>query len=359
MKKKIINIVGIVFLGLAAVLTYAYFQYNTFLKQPIVVTADNSIFSVKPGSNLAQVATQLESKGIIQDSRWFELYGRVSGKAHQLKAGEYKLENGVLPDALLSKLTSGQTIQYQLTILEGKTYKDIMAAVKQHPQLKQTLTDGDYVNIMAKVGGAAGMSPEGWFLPDTYNFPRNTTDLEFLQRSYKAMQTYLQKAWEKREPTTVLRTPYDALILASIVEKETGLPEERPLVARVFLNRLERGMLLQTDPSVIYGMGDKYTGNIRKTDLQTDTPYNTYTRKGLTPTPIATPSKAAIDAVLHPSNSKVIYFVATTPGGASKFSETLDEHNRAVHQYILNRNKAATPVTPVAAPAANPAAAQP
>jgi UPF0755 protein len=154
------------------------------------------------------------------------------------------------------------------------------------------------------------------------------------------MQDYLDKAWAMRVPHPKITTPYEALILASIVEKETGLPEERPLIARVFLNRLEKGMLLQTDPTVIYGIGDKYDGNIRKVDLQTDTPYNTYTRTGLPPTPIATPSKAAIDAVMHPVDSKALYFVATTPGGVSQFSETLDEHNRAVQQYIVNRKKA-------------------
>jgi UPF0755 protein len=314
-----------------------WYQYNTFLQTPVTVTAENGIFEVKPGSNIRQVADQLQAKGIVEYGLLFFIHARISDQAHKLKAGEYKLETGMKPDDVLKKLISGQTLQYPLGIIEGKTFKDIIASIRNHPYLQQTLSDEDYPNIMQKLGASAGMQAEGWFLPDTYNFPRKTTDLEFLQRSYKAMQTYLQKAWEGREANPYIKTPYEALILASIVEKETGLPEERPLIARVFLNRLERGMMLQTDPTVIYGMGDKYDGNIRKTDLQTDTPYNTYTRTGLPPTPIATPGKAAIDAVMHPAQGNVLYFVATAPGAASQFSATLEEHNRAVQQYLLNR----------------------
>lgn len=317
-----------------------WYQYTTFLETPVTVTAANEIFEVKAGSNARQVAGQLQAQGVVQHSLLFLVHARITEMSDKLKAGEYKLEAGMKPEDVLKKLVSGQTLQYQLGIIDGKTFKDIFASVRSHPTLVQTLTDADYANIMPKLGAQAGMSPEGWFFPDTYNFPRKGTDLEFLQRSYKAMQTYLQKAWDRREPTPYIKTPYDALILASIVEKETGLPEERPLIARVFLNRLAKGMMLQTDPTVIYGIGDKYDGNIRKTDLTTDTPYNTYTRTGLPPTPIATPSKAAIDAVMHPASSDVLYFVATAPGAVSHFSTTLDEHNRAVRQYILNRNKA-------------------
>jgi UPF0755 protein len=317
-----------------------WYQYTTFLETPVTVTAANEIFEVKAGSNARQVAGQLQAQGVVQQSLLFLVHARITEMSDKLKAGEYKLEAGMKPDDVLKKLVSGQTLQYQLGIIDGKTFKDIMSSVRSHPTLVQTLADADYANIMPKLGAQAGMSPEGWFFPDTYNFPRKSTDLEFLQRSYKAMQTYLQKAWDGREPTPYIKTPYDALILASIVEKETGLPEERPLIARVFLNRLAKGMMLQTDPTVIYGIGDKYDGNIRKTDLTTDTPYNTYTRTGLPPTPIATPSKAAIDAVMHPASSDVLYFVATAPGAASHFSATLDEHNRAVQQYILNRDKA-------------------
>lgn len=325
---------------------FGWQYYNTFLQTPLTVTADNAVFEVKSGATIRQVARQLQEKGIISNDLLFVAHARLTDRATKLKAGEYQLEAGMQPDDLLQKLVSGQVLQYSLTLVEGKTFKELLQQIRQHPQLVQTLTDADLPNIMEKLGGEAGMSPEGWFLPDTYHFPRKTTDVEFLKRSYQAMQSYLQQAWEKRTPHPKITTPYQALTLASIVEKETGLPEERPLVARVFYNRLEQGMLLQTDPTVIYGMGDKYDGNIRKSDLQTDTPYNTYTRTGLTPTPIAMPGKAAIDAVMHPAESKALYFVATTPGGASHFSETLDEHNRAVQRYILNRNKAASEAKP-------------
>ena len=338
--KLLFKLLGILFIAAVVIIgSVLWYQYDSFLKTPITVPADNTTIEIKPGSNIRQVANQLEAKHIIPDGLLFFAHARLQGAAHKIKAGEYELEVGMKPDDLLKKFVSGQVVQYPLSIIEGKRFKEIVADIHNHPTIETTLSDADLQNIMPKLGEAAGMQPEGWFLPDTYHFPRKTTDLEFLQRSHKAMQDYLTKAWEGRVPHPKITTPHQALILASIVEKETGLPEERPLVARVFLNRLEKGMLLQTDPTVIYGIGDKYDGNIRKTDLQTDTPYNTYTRAGLTPTPIATPSKAAIDAVMHPVASNALYFVATTPGGASQFSETLDQHNRAVQQYILNRKK--------------------
>lgn len=340
--KLIFKLLG--FLLVTAVVTVSFLlwqQYDEFLRTPVNVTADNAVFEVKPGSNIRQVASQLQANKLISHDLLFFAHARLSDAANKLKAGEYQLEAGMKPDDVLKKITSGQVLQYQLGIIEGKTFKDILADMRKHPNIQPTLSEADYQNLMQTLGAGQGMQPEGWFFPDTYNFPRKTTDLEFLQRSHQAMQTYLQQAWEKRVPNPHIKTPYEALILASIVEKETGLPEERPLVARVFLNRLEKGMMLQTDPTVIYGMGDKYDGNIRKTDLQTDTPYNTYTRTGLPPTPIATPSKAAIDAVMHPADSNALYFVATAPGAASHFSTTLDEHNRAVQQYILSRKKAA------------------
>lgn len=339
--KLLFKLLSLLFITAVATVGFLlWYQYDQFRETPVTIMPDNALFEIKPGSNIRQVADQLQAKKIIPHGLLFFAHARFTGKANQIKAGEYQLEPGMKPDDVLKKFTSGQVLQYQLGIIEGKTFKEILADIRKHPRIEQTLSEVDYPTLMQKLGAATGMQAEGWFLPDTYNFPRKTTDLEFLQRSYQSMQSYLEKAWAGREPHPKITTPYQALILASIVEKETGLPEERPLIARVFLNRLEKGMLLQTDPTVIYGMGDKYAGNIRKTDLQTDTPYNTYTRAGLPPTPIATPSKAAIDAVMHPVASKALYFVATAPGAASHFSETLDEHNRAVQQYILNRQKA-------------------
>ncbi|MGB3917323.1 endolytic transglycosylase MltG [Thiothrix litoralis] len=339
--KLLFKLFSILFLTAVIIIGFMlWYQYNTFLKTPLTVTPEHATFEIKPGSNIRQVSNQLEAKNIIPYGLLFFAHARLQGKAGQIKAGEYQLETGMKPDDLLKKFIAGQVIQYQMSIIEGKRFTDIVADIRKDPTIETTLSDADLQAIMSKLGAAAGMQPEGWFFPDTYHFPRKTTDLEFLQRSHKAMQDYLDKAWEGRVLNPTITTPYQALILASIVEKETGLPEERPLVARVFLNRLEKGMMLQTDPTVIYGIGDKYDGNIRKVDLQTDTPYNTYTRFGLPPTPIATPSKAAIDAVMHPVASNALYFVATTPGGASQFSETLDQHNQAVRQYILNRKKA-------------------
>jgi UPF0755 protein len=338
--KLLAKLFSVLFILVGASAAFLWYQYDQFRQTPLNITPETTHFEIKPGSTIRQVANQLEANKLLPYGLLFVAHARLEGKADQIKAGEYQLEAGMKPDDLLKKFISGQVLQYQLGIIEGKRFKDIVADMRKHPNIEQTLTDTDLQNIMPKLGAVAGMQPEGWFWPDKYNFPRKTTDLEFLQRSHKTMQDYLDKAWAMRVPHPKITTPYEALILASIVEKETGLPEERPLIARVFLNRLEKGMLLQTDPTVIYGIGDKYDGNIRKADLQTDTPYNTYTRTGLPPTPIATPSKAAIDAVMHPVDSKALYFVATTPGGVSQFSETLDEHNRAVQQYIVNRKKA-------------------
>jgi len=238
--------------------------------------------------------------------------------------------------AILDRFVSGKTLSYNSRIIEGYTYADLVKSIQSDPNLVQTLTDADYTNIMAKIG-SKHKKPEGWFFPDTYNYPRGTTDLEFLKRSHKAMQDFLNKEWALRDKNLPLKKPYDALILASIVEKETGVPEERPLIAQVFHNRLNKGMMLQTDPTIIYGMGERFKGNIRKSDLRRDNPFNTYKRTGLTPTPIATPSAEAIRAVLHPEASKALYFVARGDG-TSHFSNTYREHRKAVVKYQLGGN---------------------
>ncbi|MFI0399182.1 MAG: endolytic transglycosylase MltG [Thiolinea sp.] len=325
----------------------AYQQYQSFLQQSINLTAHQpATFEVKAGSNIRQVTQQLIAADLLPKSNLipaeylFLAHARLTEQASKLKAGEYALEVGMKPTDLLARLASGKTLQYQLGIIEGHTFKEIAKAVQANPNIKQTLTAADYNNLMPKLGGAIGESTEGWFYPDTYNFPRGSSDVEVLKRSYQAMYDYLMEAWEQREPHPLIKTPYQALVLASLVEKETGTPEERPMIARVFLTRLEKKMLLQTDPAVIYGMGDAYDGNIRKKDLETDTPWNTYTRAGLPPTPIATPSKAAIDAVMHPVQTNYLYFVATGTGdGRHFFSETYEQHRKAVTQYLENDKK--------------------
>ncbi|HPE60725.1 MAG TPA: endolytic transglycosylase MltG [Thiolinea sp.] len=325
---------------------FLYQRYQSFLSHPVMLADAPVVFEVKPGTNIRQVARQLvaeqvlpPSSGLLRTEWLLELHARRLGLASKLKAGEYELGPGMLPESVLRRLSSGKTLQYTVSFIDGRTFRDYVAVVKDAPRIVQTLNDADYASLMQKLGAPADMSPEGWFLADTYHFPRNTTDLEVWQRSYGAMQDHLQQAWEGRTPSPYIKTPYEALILASIVEKETGIADERPLIARVFLNRLEKGMRLQTDPTVIYGMGETYDGNIRKVDLRRDTPYNTYTRKGLPPTPIAMPGKAAIDAVMHPVDGSSLYFVATGLGdGRHYFSDTYQEHRKAVIKYQLNGN---------------------
>nr|CAA6822711.1 MAG: FIG004453: protein YceG like [uncultured Thiotrichaceae bacterium] len=342
-----------IFLGILIVLAavagaFTYQQYQAFLEKPVILAGENNTFNIESGSSIRTVARQLAEKNILPESgipyvkpEWlFRAHARVTKQASKIKAGEYPLEAGMAADDLLKRFTSGKTIQYQIGFIEGRSYKDIFNSVKSHPDLVQTLTDDDYANIMTKLGAPEGTHPEGWFFPDTYNFPKGTTDLAVLQRSYDTMVDTLAKAWDSREVNPHLKTPYDALILASIVEKETGVPDERPLIAQVFLSRLDKGMLLQTDPTVIYGMGDSYQGNIRKKDLRKDTPYNTYTRKGLPPTPISTVGKAALDAVFNPEATESLYFVATGLGdGRHYFSRNYKEHRRAVIKYQLNGKK--------------------
>ena len=317
---------------------YLYTDYTRYLQQPVQLASQQSSFEIKKGSSIRKVARELEQQKILQPARYFLVLAKLNKQESNIKAGEYALSPDMKPLDLLKLFTTGKSLQYKHTIIEGKTYKQLVQSIKDNNVLQHTLSDEDFANIMQKIGSDFA-SPEGAFLADTYNFPKNTTDLDFLKRSHKMLREYLQQEWEKRTPQAAIKTPYEALILASIVEKETGHEAERPMIARVFINRLNKGMMLQTDPTVIYGMGDAYKGNIRKKDLQRDTPYNTYTRTGLPPTPIATPGKAAIDAVMHPPQGSALYFVAKG-NGTSKFSDTYKEHRKAVIKYQLKGNAA-------------------
>ena len=304
------------------------------------ISSDIAIFEIKKGSNIRQVAKNLERQKIFQPALAFVALAKLSKQDTKIKAGEFSLKKGMTPEDVLRHFTEGTSIQYQTKIIEGNIFKEIVKIVKADPNLVQTLSDADYENIMSLMKTKEGdkySNPEGWFFPDTYSYPRNTTDLQFLQRSHHAMLKLLKKEWSQREEHIGIKTPYDALILASIVEKETGQSSERPLIARVFLNRLKKGMMLQTDPTIIYGMGDNFKGNIRKKDLKSDNPYNTYTRTGLTPTPITTPSAEDIKAVFHPAQSDALYFVAKGDG-TSYFSTTYSEHKKAVIRYQLKGN---------------------
>lgn len=296
------------------------------LDQPIM-------YEIRPGQSLAGVIRNLHRLGVLERPVFIIWHARLNGTASMIKAGEYQLSPGLTATELLDLFVSGRVFQRALTIVEGWTFQELLDAVRNATSLKTTLNDVPTDEVMEAVG-LPDVYPEGRFLPDTYHFPKGTTDAEFITRAYRAMEKYLRKAWRSRDAGLPFDTPYEALILASIVEKETAVPEERGLIAGVFVERLRRGMRLQTDPTVIYGLGAAFDGNLRRRDLERDTAYNTYTRKGLPPTPIANPGTASIDAVMHPSFDGSLYFVAKGDG-SHHFSSTYDEHAQAVRRYQL------------------------
>lgn len=309
-------------------------DYRHFVRSPLDVGGDGARYVVSPGSSLRQLARGLAQRGILEHPRYLVWLGRWEGAAHQLQAGEYVIEPGTTPRQLMAMLVAGKVRLHALTVVEGWSFAQLMEAVHAHEALDHSLRGLEAAQIMARIGHPEE-HPEGRFFPETYNFPRGTTDVQFLRRAYHAMEQRLAREWAERVPDLPLDTPYEALILASIVEKETAVAAERPMIAGVFIRRLERGMRLQTDPTVIYGMGADYDGNLRRSDLEDDGPYNTYTRRGLPPTPIAMPGGAALHAVLHPAPGKALYFVAKGDG-SHHFSDTLQEHNRAVIKYQLH-----------------------
>jgi len=288
-------------------------------------------FSIAPGSHLRKVAMEFEAMGLIAHPTAFVVLGRLLGQAGKIKAGSYMVEQPLSPYRLLNKITLGETLLAKVTVIEGWTFAQMRAALAAHPRLKHDTAAMSDAQLLAAIG-ATERHPEGLFFPDTYYFDAGASELALYQRAYHTLASTLENAWQDRMPGLPYETPYQALTMASIVEKETGAPDERPLIAAVFLNRLRIGMRLQTDPTVIYGLGERYDGNLRKVDLLDDTPYNSYTRAGLPPTPIALPGEAAINAVLHPEDSRALYFVAKG-GGRHQFSNTLEEHNRAVNRY--------------------------
>ena len=317
--------------------------YRSFQVAEISVPEEGMIYTIPAGTSLKQLAFDLHSHGIIDQPRFFVMLGRELDAARSLKTGEYTLLRGMTPRSLLELVTEGQVIQYSLTVIEGQTFREMLARVASHAVIEHTLEGLDDGEIMVRLGHP-GEHPEGRFLPDTYNFPRSTTDLAFLQRAYNAMTDQLQQAWEERQEGLPLKSAEEALILASIVEKETGRAEERPVIAGVFVRRLQKGMKLQTDPTVIYGMGSSFDGNIRLRDLRKDTPYNTYTRSGLPPTPIALPGADAIHAVLHPAAGNSLYFVAMGEG-RHYFSSTLKQHNLAVDKFQRKKKEIKLPAS--------------
>lgn len=330
--------IGVVLLALG------YFNYQAFVGQPLRYEVGSStdgqagpgrLFVVERGWSLKRVSRKLVEEGILDQQRWFELYARFEAGDSPIKAGEYWLEPGLTPPALMTVLTSGKSIQYSESVIEGTTYRQLLERLANNDRLVQRIS-GDTA-VMAAIGKPE-VHPEGQFFADTYAFSRGSSDIDFLKRASAELDRVLQQEWAERAADLPLKTPYEALILASIVEKETAVANERPLIAGVFMSRLKKGMRLQTDPTVIYGIGESFDGNIRRSDLTTDTPYNTYTRAGLPPTPIALVGREAIHAVMHPAETTALYFVARGDG-THQFSDTVEAHNEAVRQYQLNRKR--------------------
>lgn len=310
----------------AAAAWLAYYAHNELELGPVPLQ-----ISIKSGSSLRSAAQQMAKAGALSDPLRFEILARLLGESGNLKAGIYELDAPVTPLELLRKITEGDFTLAGITFVEGWTFRQMRKALDEHPAVRHDTRELSDADILRRLGGTETL-PEGWFFPDTYYFSSGASDLAVLRRSHRLMQSHLAAQWEQRAGNLPFSTPYEALILASIVEKETGKQEDRTLVAAVFVNRLRKGMILQADPTVIYGMGEKFDGNIRKHDLTTDTPYNTYTRAGLPPTPIAMPGLAALAATLNPADSDVLYFVSRGDG-TSYFSRTLAEHERAVTKY--------------------------
>ena len=325
----LIPALALLLLGAAAALVWNGVRS---LDQPLNVAAPLR-FKVPAGARFARVAADLASRGVVPQPRAWVLYARWKGLAAAIKAGEYEIEPGTTPRALLDKLVSGQVVLHSFTIVDGWRVQDLLSALRRNPDIVVTLPASPQ-NLMEKLG-APGIDAEGEFLPETYRFPGGTTDVELLRQAHVSLRRELDAAWADRDPTLPLHNAGELLIMASIVEKESGLPQELPKIAGLYLHRLSIGMRLQADPTVIYGLGERYDGDIHSADLRTDGPYNTYTRAGLPPTAIALPGAAAIRASARPEKTDAIYFVASGKGdGSHVFSATLEQQNAAVAKYL-------------------------
>lgn len=312
---------------------------NNWLQTPIASLQEGTTFEVPRGASLRGIATALHQRGLLEQPIVWVGWARLTGRAASLKAGEYQLRPGLTPSGLLDLLNSGQVLLHSITFIEGSTFADMRAALLANPAVRNDYGQRSVEDIMRALGEPE-THPEGQFFPDTYHFARGTGDIELLGIAHRRMKDALQAAWQQRSQDLPLAGAYEALILASIVEKETALDRERAQIAGVFVERLRRGMRLQTDPTVIYGMGETYDGNIRRADLSRDTPYNTYTRSGLPPTPIAMPGLGSLQAAVQPDASGALFFVATGAGdGSHYFSKTLAEHNDAVKRYLRRLRK--------------------
>ena len=299
--------------------------------RPMAMNSDRLSFTIPPGSGLRTAAQAIEAAGVRLPAWQFTMLGRLMGHSSRIKAGSYEITRGLTPFALLEKLIRGDVTQGEVVLVEGKTFRQFRAVLNESPDLRHDSLNMSDAEILKHLK-ITEIHPEGLFFPDTYLFDKGASDLDVLRRAYRAMQIQLATAWQARDRDLRLNTPYELLILASIAEKETGLAADRPQIAAVFSNRLKRGMPLQTDPTVIYGLGERFDGNLRRNDLTTDTPWNTYTRSGLPPTPIAMPGLAALQAASRPPASEMLYFVSRGDG-SSEFSANLADHNRAVARF--------------------------
>lgn len=327
-------LLGCLTLALSAAAWFGWREFHRFEQQAMY--GSGQVVEFRRGMRLRELVAELEARSISGAPYWqWRLLAERIGVAARLQAGEYRIDADMTPRDLLQAIADGRVVQYRLTILEGSRFRDLRAALAAFPQLEQTLGGLDDAAALERVG-ASEAHPEGLFLPDTYFFPRGFSDVELLKRAYWAQKKLLDQAWQARAQGLPLADAYQALILASVVEKETGRAGERAEIAGVFVNRLRQGWRLQTDPTVIYGLGEAFDGNLRRVDLETDTPYNTYTRFGLPPTPIAMPGRAAIEAAVRPAHTAAMYFVARGDG-SHVFSRTLDEHNAAVRRFQLGR----------------------
>lgn len=333
MNAFLFKFIGVCVLITSFVAGWFMIDYRAFLNTPLIVPDEGVTININPGVSVRELADTLARQGLLEKPEYLVWLTRWEGATQKVMAGEYRIAPGTTPDLFLSLITQGKVKLYSFTIVEGWAFKQMMVAINDNENFTHTLQGLSPEEVMYRIE-APDEHPEGRFLPETYRFPRGTSDIDFLKRAYTAMEKKLQDEWAQRSANLPLETPYQALILASIIEKETARVDEYPKIAGVFIRRLQRGMRLQTDPTVIYGMGDAYKGNIRSRDLKSDTLYNTYTRKGLPPTPIAMPGERAIYATLHPAEGKELYFVSKGDG-SHHFSETLEQHNQAVIKYQL------------------------
>lgn len=332
-RKLLISVVCLVVLAASGGALWVWQGLKT-LDTPVALQ-EPVLFDVAQGTSFDRVARQLEAEGLLADALWLRVHGRLNPEEARVKAGEYEVTDGMSPRDILARLVAGDTKQWSIQFIEGWTFRDMRQALANSERLKKETSDWSDEEIMTAVG-AEGEHPEGRFFPDTYAFTRSDTDLDLLRRAFERLKNVLSAEWENRAEGLPYDSPYEALIMASIVERETGAPHERGQVAGVFVRRLEKGMRLQTDPTIIYGMGDSYVGRITRKDLQRHTPYNTYRIDGLPPTPIALAGQEAIHAALNPEDGDSLYFVARGDG-THKFSRTLSEHQQAVREFQLNR----------------------